>query len=190
MGDAESTPPTTSGPLLQALAAHRDGLTAYVERRLPSVLRGSVDPGDVVQDVSCEAIRYESTFVALDESSGRRWLYTVARRRLTVLLERHMRWGTVEAVDPLVPMLEELARYERTPSLSAMSRETWAAVLGSLDRLPAQYSHVIRARYMDLRPAAEVAVMIGRSVRSVEQLLVRAMAALRVELRSLIVAHA
>ena len=182
--------PTAPSPLLQALAAHRDGLAAYVERRMPAVLRGSVDAADVVQDVCCEAIRYESTFVAFDDSSARRWLYTVARRRLTVTLERQMRWGTVQPVDPLVPVLEELALYERTPSMSAMSRETWAAVAGSLDRLPAQYSHVIRARYMDRKPAAEVAELIGRSVRAVEQLLVRAMAALRAELRSLIVAHA
>ena len=181
---------TIAGPLLQALLEQRAALTAYVDRRMPPAIRGAVETADVVQDVCCEAIRYESTFVALDESSARRWLCTVARHRLTRLLERHMRWGTAAEVDPLVEMLSEVARYERTPSASAMSHETWLAVSDSLGRLPPQYAGVLRSRYIDQLSAAEVGSRLGRTANAVDQLCHRAMAALRAELRPLIAAHA
>ena len=187
--ETNRTTAPAAGPLMLALMAHREGLAAYIDRHMPAALRSSVDAGDVLQDVCCEAIRYESTFVALDGSAGRRWLYTVARHQITRLLERRMRWGLVTPDDPLLSMLEELARYERTPSQSAVSHETWLAVQQSLDRLPPQYAGVIRSRYLERLPAAEVASRTGRTPAAVDQLCYRAMAALRVELRSLIVAH-
>jgi RNA polymerase sigma factor (sigma-70 family) len=196
MPDVPATPPVLR-PLQVALAAQRAGLLAYVDRRLPASLRSWVDPADVVQDVCCEALRREGHFRPGDDPTGRRWLFTIARRRIIRLLERarvarqltECGLGAAAGMDPLAGLLEQLAVYERTPSQSAASHERMAAVQRALARLSPDHAVVIRLRYVDRLPAAVVAGRIARSPAAVDKLLQRAVAALRVELRSLIAAH-
>ena len=185
----------TPGPLMLALFRHGDALRSYVDRRLPAAVRGHVDPADVFQEVCCDALGRAAEFRPVDDGSARRWLFTVARRRMGRLLQRQRASRqTTEAGladDPLVLLLHELAVYERTPSQSAASHETWAAVHRSLGRLSADHAAVIRHRYLDRRPAAEVAPLMGRATAAaVDELARRAMIALRADLRSLILAHA
>ena len=189
--------PSVPRPLQVALAAQRAGLLAYVERHLPASLRGSVDPADVVQDVCYEALRREAHFRPGDDPTGRRWLFTIARRRITRLLERarvarqltECGLGAAAGIDPLVGLLEQLAVYERTPSQSAASHERMAAVQRALARLRPAHAAVIRLRYVDRHPAAVVAATTGRTPAAVDKLLQRAVAALRVQLRPLMAAH-
>ncbi len=183
-------PDPTSRPLLAALIAHADALAAYVERRLPAALRSTVDPGDVVQDVIVEALRCEADFRPDGESGGRRWLFTVARHRMTRLAKRQRtsRQGDAES-DPVVLLLHEFAVYTRTGSQSAVSHETWAAVAVALGRLSKSHADVIQLRYIDRLPATEVASRTNRTPAAVDQLLKRAMDALRRDLSSLILAH-
>jgi hypothetical protein len=72
MSDSPPGPLPIGRPLRECLLAERAGLLAYVERKLPAVLRGTVDPIDVVQDVCCEALRYESSFRPEQDPTGRR----------------------------------------------------------------------------------------------------------------------
>ncbi len=184
-------------PLRAVLVVARPALQAYVERRLPASLRGAVDPADVVQDVCCEALRRAATFRPEDDPSGRRWLFTIARRRMIRLLERQRvaRQRTESglpagaASDPLVGWLEQLAVYERTPSQSAVAHEVMAAVQRALGRLAPDHAVVLRLRYVDGLSAIVVAEQMRRSPGAVDKLLQRALAALRVELRPLIAAH-
>jgi RNA polymerase sigma factor (sigma-70 family) len=96
---------------------------------------------------------------------------------------------SVAGTDPVLGLLEQLAVYERTPSQSAAAHETMAAVQRALRRLTADHATVIRLRYVDRLSAIDAAGRLDRSPAAVDKLLQRAMAALRVELRSLIAAH-
>ncbi len=175
-------------PLRALLLAQRGAVLAYVDRRLPPSLRGLVDPADVVQDVCCEALRHEQAFRPQDDPTGRRWLFTIARRRITRLLERQRiarqrtESGLPVGTDPVVGLLEQLAVYERTPSQSAAAHEAMADVQRALARLAPAHAAVVRARHIDRRSAIDVAAELGRSPAAVDKLLQRAMAALRAEL--------
>ena len=175
------------------LTTQRAALTSYVDRRLPVSLRGVVEPADVVQDVCYEALRRAGDYRPEADPEGRRWLFTIARRRITRLMERQRvvrQWTeaglTVGPHDePLVGLLEQLAVYERTPSQSAAAHERMAAVQRALAGLRADHAAVIRLRHVERLPAAAVADRLGRSPAAVDKLLQRAMSALRVELRPL-----
>ncbi len=172
-------------PLLLALIAHADALAAYVDRRLPPALRSSVDPADVVQDVTIEALRREAEFRPDGEAAGPAVAVhgrppppaptgRTAARRLGAGAR-----GRTAGRSRVALLLHELAVYERTPSQSAVSHETWAAVSRSLGRLPKAQASVIRSRYFERLPAAEVAARTNRTPAAVDQLLKRAMDALR-----------
>ena len=168
-------------PIERALIALRQELLEYVERYMPPPVRGLHDPADVVQDVCFEALRRESAYDPSADPTGRRWLLTLARRRLVRLLDRRLtsRQATQAAVaedtdEPLGRLLEELAVYERTPSASAASHETWAAVQMAFGRLSAAHVAVIRAKYYDREPLVDYAARVGRSADAVHKLCQRA----------------
>jgi RNA polymerase sigma factor (sigma-70 family) len=175
-------------PLVLALIAQGDALLAYVDRQLPPSLRGSVDPADVVQDVFAEALRRESTYDPSIDPSGRRWLFTIAKRRIIRLMERHhagrqrTEAAMAKARSDSIDLLEQLAVYERTPSQSAVGRESVAAVQRALAELTPDHAAVIRSRYVERLSAAAVAERIGRTPAAVDKLLQRAMTALAAKL--------
>ena len=166
--------PAPTGVLIVALFTHRAALTAYVDRQLPQVLRATIDPADVVQDVCFEAMRREADFRPVDDASGRRWIFTIARRRIVRLLQRQqLARRSPQADDSLADLLETLAVYQRTPSRSAASHETWRLVQDSIGRLRPEHASVIKSRYLDGLPPAEVAAKTGRTANAVDQLLHR-----------------
>ena len=185
------SPAAAGRPLRRVLTEERAALLAYVERRLPASLRGAVDPADVVQDVCIEALRREAAYRPADDPGGRRWLFTIARRRLIRLLERARvaRQRTEAglpadaAADPVVGLLEQLAVYERTPSQSAAAHEQMAMLQAAIGRLRPDHAAVVRLRHVERMSATAAAGLTGRSPGAVDKLLQRAMAALRSELQ-------
>ena len=182
--------PAAARPLLRAIIVERQALIDFVERYMPPPLRGLEDPADVVQDVCFEALRREDNFDPVLDPTGRRWLFTLARRRLTRLWERRMASRQVDVQpgddDSLGQLLTELAVYERTPSASAASHETWAAVDRAFGKLSPDHAAVLRSRFYDREPLVDFAARTNRTADAIHKLAQRAMAALRVELRGLI----
>ena len=180
--------PPLPSPLVLALIAQGDALLAYVDRQLTPSLRGSVGPADVVQDVFAEALRRESSCDPTVDPTGRRWLFTIAKRRIIRLMERHhaSRQRTEAAMAKVrgdsIDLLEQLAVYGRTPSQSAVGHESVAAVRRALAELTPDHAAVIRSRYVERLPAAAVAERIGRTPAAVDKLLQRAMTALAAKL--------
>lgn len=170
------------------LRIHVPDLERYIHRQLPSDLRGIVDAQDVVQDTLLEACRRFGEFQLVDPTSVYRWLATIARHRMIDLLRQHRslkrgggRSATESALveDELVPMLQDLAVYERTPSQSAMSHERRLALQCALETLRAIYRDVLRLRYFEALPVADVAIRLGRGEPSVHMLCNRALKELR-----------
>ena len=92
------------------------------------------------------------------------WIVTVARRRLVDFYRRKA--GRPVSVGEWVE-----------PTVSVGSQWTSAAearLVSALDRAPADHRLVLVLRYVDDLPVADVARLIGRSVRATESLLVRA----------------
>jgi RNA polymerase sigma-70 factor (ECF subfamily) len=169
-----------------ALFDHREALLAYVTKQMPSKLFSSFDPADVVQDVYFEALRREGEFVEVDATSISRWLMTIARNRILYLLRRQNASKRApqrrDEDDSLVVLLEELARYERTPSASAASHEAHFAVRESVERLSPAHAQAIRWRFFDGLTHGEVAQRTGKTENAVRQLCYYALGALRKDL--------
>jgi RNA polymerase sigma factor (sigma-70 family) len=86
--------------------------------------------------------------------------------------------------DSLLATLKDLGRHRRTPSRSAAAREFFEAVDTALGKLPDDYAKVIRLRHIDGWSQKDVADKMGRTEGAIEALCARALAALRVEMRS------
>jgi RNA polymerase sigma-70 factor (ECF subfamily) len=166
---------------------------AYIERHLPAAVAALFQPVDVLQDVYVEAFRRIGSFTQHDETSVYRWLITIARAQIAMLLRRHRakkRGGAAgtlnvsQASDSLVLLLEDLAVTRHTPSRSAAGHELHAALESALARLGDGYAQAIRLRYMDGLTAPEVAERMGRTVAAVHMLCQRGLQAVRRDLRS------
>lgn len=178
------------------LLQHRNTLFRYLERHVPDDLRRHIEPQDVYQDVCFDVFRRMSTFTATDSRMAVRWLLRIARNRVIDLVRMHQTvkrgGGRVTDLDSddsvgddsVVKLLQQLAIYERTPSRSAIHHELLAALERSIDRLPADYRQVVRARFIEGLPVDEVAKRMSRSNGAVLMLCSRGLKALRMELRS------
>ena len=176
--------------ILSLLLVQYSALETYVNKHLPVRLRSSVSPEDVVQDTCAEALKRASQFDPNIDPGGRRWLFTIARRRIIRLMERdkvvrQQPAADLAARDESVDALQRLATYLRTPSMSAADHELTAAVQQALAEMRPEQAAVIRSRYVDNLSSIEIAQRLGRSPAAVDKLMQRAIAALGVMLRRL-----
>jgi RNA polymerase sigma-70 factor (ECF subfamily) len=177
------------------LFSEQPRVLAYIERHLPASVAALIQPVDVLQDVYIEAFRRIGSFTRHDETSVYRWLVTIARAQIAMLLRRHRTQkrgggaggGTVnvsQASDSLVLLLEDLAVTRHTPSRSAAGHELRAALEAALARLGRDYAQAIRLRYIEGLTAPEAAEKMGKSVAAVHMLCQRGLQAVRRDLRS------
>src|SRR5262245_22751824 len=73
--------------LAEFLAGHRPQLMAFIERQLGSALRRKIEPEDVFQEASAEAVRALGT-VELGDRDPFSWLCQIAERRIIDLHRR------------------------------------------------------------------------------------------------------
>jgi RNA polymerase sigma-70 factor (ECF subfamily) len=186
--EREKLDATTAQVLLHS---ERLRLLRYIEQHVPKPLASVVQPQDVLQDVYVEAFRRIGHFTSEDETSVFRWLVTIARNHMSMLVRRHRaqkRGGKHEhhpqGGESLVLRLAEVADQRRTPSRSAAAHEFALAVEGALERLPASQARAIRLRYFDGLTPAEVARTMGTTPGAVYMLFQRGLQLLRQELRS------
>jgi RNA polymerase sigma factor (sigma-70 family) len=163
-------------------------LLLYVESLLPADVRKLHDPLDVLQDVFLEAFCLACDCPLPDHAAALRWLKTIARRNIADLgrhylsLKRRGRGGPGDGVPrygSVVALLEELVLYTRTPSKSAAAHEFFRVFEDALDRLPREYAEVVRLRHLEHLSEKQAAQRMGRSVKSTERLLSRALEMLR-----------
>jgi RNA polymerase sigma factor (sigma-70 family) len=191
-GSGNAGTPLDARAAQMLLFSEQPRLLAYIERHLPGAVAAVIQPTDVLQDVYIDAFRRLGSFVRHDETSVYRWLVTIARAQIAMLLRRQRavkrgRGDTVnvsQATDSLVLMLEDLAVTRHTPSRSAASHEVMAVLEQALDRLGGGHAEAIRLRYVDGLTAPEVAARMGRTVAAVHMLCQRGLQAVRRDLRS------
>jgi RNA polymerase sigma-70 factor (ECF subfamily) len=190
-----SMSPQSSEPAreLQRLTRlHGAELSHYAQRLIPTDLRRTLDPQDVVQDVFFEAFQRLAEFTSHDPDSARRWLKTIARNRLTDLVRRHRaaKRGSGQLIEEVhhgsvIALLQDLAVYERTPSRSAVSHEMLALMLKLLDRLEPDQKQAIRLRYIQGLSFNDAAERMGRTDGALRMLVSRGLRAIRGEFGSI-----
>jgi RNA polymerase sigma-70 factor, ECF subfamily len=179
--------------LERLLLAHYERLATHIAHRLPQNLRAVIAPEDVLQETFVCAFREIGRFTPREPSSFYNWLATIAEHRLSDLVKAQRaakRGGGRVAVPPtvksdaesLVGLLELLCVSERTPSRSAAGHEAVGAVQVALAGLRDDYREVLRLRYIENLPAADIAQRMGRTEHAVHMLCHRALEELRAAL--------
>jgi len=168
------------------LLEHRRRLIRMVAARMPGDLRGAVSPEDVVQEAFIEAFRRIRRFEPRGAAAFGAWLMTIARNRLLGAIKARRaakRGGGRPAAGPwpwssdrsVATLLDRVAAYTHTPSRSAAGHEAAAILQVALAGLKAEYRDVLRLRYLEGLPAADVAKKMRRTEGAVRMLCGRAM---------------
>lgn len=170
------------GELLQA---KRLPLLAFIERQLGSALRRKVEPEDVLQEASAEAVRaLPGTDLSQRDSFG--WLCQIAERKIIDLHRRHFGAQKRDAGrevslgspggDTHAPGLINLLVMSMTTPSQAFSRDAREMRLTeALAKLPEDQRSALRMRYVENLPSKEIAEKLGKTDAAVRVMLTRSL---------------
>ncbi|HEX8913926.1 MAG TPA: sigma-70 family RNA polymerase sigma factor [Humisphaera sp.] len=170
--------------LYDLLSSLRAKMEAYARRQIPPRLRSAIDPLDAVQDACEAAVRRMHTLDWRTPDAGERWVMTILRNRIVDVVRsggadrRRASLADLGEGD-LAVALADVAVYERTPSRSAADRERAERLRAAVAGLPEPYRSVVRARFVEQRPAADVAAATGRTADGVHKACSRGLSMLR-----------
>jgi RNA polymerase sigma-70 factor, ECF subfamily len=173
----------------QALAAllqsHRPQLMAFIERQLGSALRRKVEPDDVFQETSAEAVRALPT-AEFGDRDPFSWLCQIAERRI---IDMHRRFFGAQKRDagrevPLnsggsdssqAGLIDLLVATLTTPSQAFSRNAREEKLMAALDKLPAEQREALRLRYVESLPSKQIAERLGKSDAAVRVMLTRSL---------------
>lgn len=164
--------PSTEGDDWAALALydlHAATLYSYIYRRV----RQPQDAEDLLLEVFTTALKYDS-LISLTKQQQIAWLKSVAQRRI---VDRY-RQGARVVVLPLEQALE-LHDDALTPEEQALQRETYQHLYAALAQLPPLQQDIVRLRYGNGLPFAQIANMLDKSEGTVRKMVVRILRQLR-----------
>jgi RNA polymerase sigma-70 factor (subfamily 1) len=174
--------------LAEYLTERRPQLSAFIERRLGTALRRKVEPDDLLQETSAEAIRtLPQADLAEREVFG--WLCQIAERRI---IDAHRKFIASQKRDAgrEVPIhaspdtsrggLVDLLVASMTSASKAFSRnQKQIRLLAALEQLPPEQREALRLRYVDGLPSKQIAEQMGKTDGAVRVMLTRSLAKLQ-----------
>ena len=172
--------------LADFLAAHRPQLMAFIERQLGSALRRKIEPDDVFQETSAEAVRALPA-AELGDRDPFSWLCQIAERRIIDLhrrffgakkrdAAREVSLGSSSGSDTQPAGLINLLVASLTTPSQAFSRNAREArLLEALDKLPEEQRTALRLRYIDDLPSKQIAERLGKTDAAVRVMLTRSL---------------
>lgn len=182
--DSDAKTPTTAGiaalddeQLIQGLVlGDPDAVAALVRQYADDVYRfvynqvgGSAqDAEDVVQETFVAALKAIRRFRG--NSKLRTWLFSIASHKAIDHRRRMSRQVQVSTHEMVVPLPAE----QVLPEQAVERFEVRQAVRQALLQLPPHYRTALILKYVEEMPVREMAVVMKRSIKSVESVLVRA----------------
>ncbi len=151
-------------------------------------LQGKVDAGDLVQETFLGVHQHFAQFRGTTESEFVSWLRRILASKLADLLRRYcgarrdvrLERELAEELDQSSRVLfEGLIAAESTPSQQASRREQSVLLAEALGRLPEDYREVLILHHLEELSFPEVARRMDRTLDSVKNLWIRALARLR-----------
>jgi RNA polymerase sigma-70 factor, ECF subfamily len=175
-----------SSALGEFLALRRPQLLAYIEHQLGAGLRRKLEPEDVYQEVSVEAVR-SLPLINLGDRDPFSWLCQIAERRI---IDAHRRFfgaqkrdagrevplGTPGGDDTQHAAIIDLLVASMTTASKAFSRNLREVrLLEALATLPEEHREALRLRYLEGLPSKEIAQRLGKSDGAVRVMLTRSL---------------
>jgi RNA polymerase sigma-70 factor (ECF subfamily) len=162
----------------------RAALLAYIQRNLSAALRRKVDPEDLLQDVSAEAVRAIAE-MDLGDREPFGWLCQIAQRRI---IDAHRRFFGAQKRDAgreislgagadsgRAPLVNLLVASMTTPSQAFSRNARELRLLEAISQLPEDQREALRLRYVDGLPSKEIAARLGKTDGAVRVMLTRSL---------------
>lgn len=179
--------------LAELLVSAHDRLLVYIRRRLPLDLERHVDPEDLLHDTFATAFQQIGTLRSANRAAFQAWLTAVAHNRLRNVAKAQRtlkRGGGQRVLGPNNPdanegesmaadLLQLLARTSRSPRSVAGNHEYLAMMRQAIEDMEPDDRAVLKFRFVEDMPHAEIAREMGRTEASVRQLCLRAVRRLR-----------
>jgi RNA polymerase sigma-70 factor (ECF subfamily) len=178
------------GPALgKLLELYRNYLELLARLQIGRRLQGKVDAADLVQETFLAAHMHFAQFRGTTEEELAGWLRQILASRLAKLVRRFC--GTQRRDVRLERQLEDeldqssrqldqrLAAPGSTPSQRAVRREQAVLLADALRQLPDDYREVLVLHHLEGLSLVQVARRLGRSLDSVKNVWLRALARLR-----------
>ena len=171
--------------LASFLQSHRSQLMAFIERQLGTALRRKVEPDDIFQETSAEAVRALPS-VELGDRDPFSWLCQIAERRIIDLHRRHFGAAKRDAArevplgssgggDEPAGLINLLVASMTTPSKVFSRNAREARLLEALAKLPDEQQTALRLRYIDNLPSKQIAEQLGKTDAAVRVMLTRSL---------------
>jgi len=171
--------------LAEFIELRRAPLMAFIQRQLGAQLRRKVDPDDVFQEMSGEAVRSlpQADFSSRDPFG---WLCQIAERKIIDLHRKHFDAQKRDAgreVPLAAPspgerrhgLLDLLVASFTTPSAAFSRNLREARLQEALHQLPADQQEALRLRYVENLPSKEIAERLKKSDAAVRVMLTRSL---------------
>jgi RNA polymerase sigma-70 factor, ECF subfamily len=177
------------GDALQRLIVHFHAmLRGVVAAARDADLHSRIDPDDVLQQAYVSAFQGLAQCRFAGPAPFYKWLETIALSRLEDFqrAERRKKRDAARAACPVADstssypdLIYRLAGPDSTPSRLVAKGEAVAAVLSCLARLNDEQREVVRLRYLEGQPVADIAAHLGKSESAIHMLCHRGLKALR-----------
>lgn len=184
------------GALPELIRAHEPRLLRMVGLRMDPSLRARLDPADVVQEASVEALRRFPEWCAQSELSFHLWLRLVTAQALAQIHRRHlgahMRDALREVRGPearpgvsATSATDVLIASTTSPTLAARREELRARVLGALEELGDLDREIVVLRHYEGLTNEEAAAELAITPAAASKRFLRALVRLRPTLLAL-----
>ena len=175
--------------LAEFINLRRLQLLAYIERQLSTALRRKVEPEDLLQETSADAVRSLSS-MDLSSRDPFGWLCQIAERRI---IDAHRRFFGAQkraaarevpisgaADDSRSPNLINLLVASMTTASQVFSRDQrQQKLLEALSQLPDDQREALRMRYVEGLPSKQIAEALGKTDGAVRVMLTRSLSKLQ-----------
>lgn len=171
------------------LEQFRGYLTLLARAQVGRRLQGKADPSDLVQEACLEASKHVPMFRGTTEEEFTAWLRKILASVVSNQFRKYL--GTQQRDARLEQALQveldsssgalqrALASPISSPSGQVAKRESLSKLADAIEKLPADYRDVLILRHFEGLQFAEVAARMGRTLPSVHNLWLRALARIR-----------
>jgi RNA polymerase sigma-70 factor (ECF subfamily) len=171
--------------LAQYIEGNRWRIMAFIERQLGGALRRKVEPDDIFQEASADAVRALPE-MDLAERDPFGWICQIAERRI---VDAHRRFFGAQKRDagrevPLgqqrggtsnVGLIDMLVASMTTPSQVFSRNAREARLMDAIAQLPEEQREALRMRYVESLPSKLIAEKLGKSDAAVRVMLTRSL---------------
>jgi RNA polymerase sigma-70 factor (ECF subfamily) len=173
----------------QFLMARQRPLLIFIERQLGAGLRSKIEPDDILQEVSADAVRSLPN-VDLSERDPFSWLCQIAERRI---IDAHRRFfaaqkrsaarevplGTPGGDSRQAALIDLLVASMTTASQAFSRDQREMRMMDALNGLPETQREALRLRYIEGLPSKEIAERLNKSDGAIRVMLSRSLGRLQ-----------